>query len=62
MKFSRCMFLGLLCSIVSVSAAPRKSEVIEIINKVNYHWQESHPNPGRAFWDNAAYHTGNMEA
>ena len=23
---------------------------------------ESHPNPGNRFWDNAAYHTGNMEA
>jgi len=62
MKFPGFILLGLLCSFVSATAAPRKSEVIEIINKVNYHWQESHPNPGRAFWDNAAYHTGNMEA
>lgn len=37
-------------------------EVIEIIHKVNYHWQYTHPQHGRAFWDNAAYHTGNMEA
>lgn len=40
----------------------RKIEIIDIINKVNNYWQNNNPNPGRAFWDNAAYHTGNMEA
>ncbi len=39
-----------------------KSEVISIIEKVNDHWQSTHPEHGRAFWDNAAYHTGNMAA
>ena len=37
-------------------------EVINIIKKVNNYWQETHPDPGNAFWDNAAYHTGNIEA
>tara|TARA_R110002050_G_scaffold184989_3_gene318820 strand:+ start:59633 stop:60796 length:1164 start_codon:yes stop_codon:yes gene_type:complete len=39
-----------------------KEDVISIINKVNNHWQESHPIPGNAFWHVSAYHTGNMEA
>lgn len=34
----------------------------EIINKVNDTWQKNNPAKVRAFWDNAAYHTGNMEA
>ena len=42
---------------------PQKaSDVIEIIDKVNTTWQTNHPKHGRSFWDNAAYHTGNMEA
>lgn len=36
--------------------------VIDVIHKVNNYWQSTHPKHGRAFWDNAAYHTGNMEA
>jgi rhamnogalacturonyl hydrolase YesR len=39
-----------------------KEEVAQIINKVNNYWQETNPNHGWAFWDVAAYHTGNMEA
>jgi len=39
-----------------------KNEVISIINKVNTHWQETHPQSGNAFWHVASYHTGNMEA
>lgn len=35
---------------------------IEIIEKVNDHWQQTHAPETRAFWDEAAYHTGNMEA
>ena len=40
---------------------PKPEEVIEIINRVNNYWQETHSQHGRSFWDNAAYHTGNME-
>jgi unsaturated rhamnogalacturonyl hydrolase len=38
-----------------------KEEVLAIINKANDYWQAGNPTHGRAFWDNAAYHTGNME-
>ncbi|AVM58296.1 family 88 glycosyl hydrolase [Bacteroides heparinolyticus] len=41
---------------------PKADEVLGIIDKVNAYWQKSHPAHGRSFWDNAAYHTGNMEA
>lgn len=39
-----------------------KDSVLEIINSVNEHWQETHPEPDFAFWHPAAYHTGNIEA
>jgi len=39
-----------------------KKDVIAIIDKVNNHWQDTHPEPGNAFWHVSAYHTGNMEA
>lgn len=39
-----------------------KEEVTGIIQKVNNHWQTSHPRHGNAFWHTAAYHIGNMEA
>lgn len=34
----------------------------EIISKVNNHWQATHQAEHNPFWDEAAYHTGNMEA
>ncbi len=52
----------LLISFSEAKNTPNKSEIFDIITKVNNHWQQSHPNPGNAFWDNAAYHTGNMAA
>ena len=39
-----------------------KETVLNIIDKANTYWQTANPVHGRAFWDNAAYHTGNMEA
>ena len=39
-----------------------KTEVLDIINKVNRYWQTNNSVEARAFWDVAAYHTGNMEA
>lgn len=57
-------FLGSV--VVGVGCTDKKTasseEVIEIIHRVNGHWQANHPEHGRSFWDNAAYHTGNMEA
>ena len=41
---------------------PKADSVLNIINLVNDHWQNSHPEPDRAFWHPAAYHTGNIEA
>ena len=40
---------------------PSKSELIRIIEKANDYWQSTHTAPENSFWDNAAYHTGNME-
>lgn len=36
-------------------------QVVELITKVNNYWQVNNKPEVRAFWDNAAYHTGNME-
>ncbi|MDO5447013.1 MAG: glycoside hydrolase family 88 protein [Prevotellaceae bacterium] len=44
------MFYTLLLSIAS------------IINSVNGYWQENNSPEVRSFWDNAVYHTGNIEA
>lgn len=46
------------------SAAPlgEAAKVREIIARVNNRWQTAHPAETNAFWDNAAYHTGNIEA
>ncbi|WP_234733884.1 glycoside hydrolase family 88 protein [Tellurirhabdus bombi] len=41
---------------------PAQKEVKATIQKVNDYWQSANLTHGRAFWDNAAYHTGNMEA
>ncbi len=42
--------------------AKEAKEVRQIIAKVNDHWQKNNASQVRSFWDNAAYHTGNMEA
>ena len=36
-------------------------EIKDMIRKVNIYWQTNNPAEVRSFWDNAAYHTGNME-
>ncbi len=50
------------CTQEEVNNLPTKQEVKEIMIKVNDHWQGNHADPGRSFWDNAAYHTGNIAA
>ncbi len=64
MKIIKYFFaLTLLVSAhVHAQKRPVASEVLQTIQKVNEHWQATHPKHERAFWDNAAYHTGNMEA
>lgn len=46
----------------SKDAGTEAKQVREIISKVNNHWQKTHSPETSPFWDNAAYHTGNMEA
>lgn len=52
-----------VASAEKTSSIPQNKEsVLNIINKVNTHWQKTNPEPDRAFWNPAAYHTGNIEA
>lgn len=53
--------LGLLPT-VTFAKNTEAEEVRKIIDKVNQHWQAENKPEVRSFWDNAAYHTGNMEA
>lgn len=46
----------------AVSDSNEAKNVREIIRKINDSWQAAHSPETRAFWDDAAYHTGNMEA
>ena len=39
-----------------------REQVAAAITKVNDYWQTNNKAEVRSFWDNAAYHTGNMEA
>ncbi|MDT8715663.1 glycoside hydrolase family 88 protein [Clostridium sp. 19966] len=39
-----------------------KERALEIMKKANDYWIANNPKPGRAFWDEAVYFTGNMEA
>jgi len=39
-----------------------KTEVIDIIKKVNNYWQSNNPAPATPFWHPSAYHTGNIAA
>ncbi|MES2475484.1 MAG: glycoside hydrolase family 88 protein [Verrucomicrobiota bacterium] len=39
-----------------------KPQVLEVIRRVNDHWQKSRPDHGNAFWNRAIYHIGNLEA
>ena len=38
------------------------NEVVSIVAQVNDYWQSNNSPQVRSFWDNATYHTGNMEA
>ena len=56
--------LILLCVIATASAHARQwtaKEVEQVIRQVNTYWQTNNPAEVRSFWDNAAYHTGNIE-
>lgn len=53
--------LLLMAPIVAWAAGTTRQDVEDIIQRVNRHWQETHSPEERAFWDNAVYHTGNIE-
>lgn len=57
--------LIILTACSSTSKTGRSTEqserVMATIHQVNRYWQSTHADPGNPFWDNAAYHTGNME-
>ncbi len=54
--------LALMLSVHASSRTKESEQVRGIIERVNDTWQSAHPAETNAFWDNAAYHTGNMEA
>ena len=57
------LFLATFASlIVSCSSLPKKSEVLSVMEKANNYWQANNRAETRPFWDNAAYHTGNLAA
>jgi len=63
-KFNLFIFCLLLLAapVVQAKKIPTSKSVVKIITKVNDYWQYHHPKHGKAFWDNAAYHTGNIAA
>lgn len=70
MKQSLLMALLMVMGTLTTQAAKKKtkatsaeqSTALEIVTRVNNHYQQTHSPETRAFWDDAVYHTGNMEA
>ncbi len=69
MKRITLLLTALFLLSLSTEARSRKQRpeakplsTVEIITKVNDYWQQHHSPLVRSFWDEAAYHTGNMEA
>ena len=66
LKHSLTIFSLLLLPFASWAAPKNKAgeaqKVRATIEKVNKQWQATHPAEHNSFWDEAAYHTGNMEA
>jgi rhamnogalacturonyl hydrolase YesR len=58
----RLCLLCLLAPLATMAGNPAATRVRNLIDKVNTHWQTQHKAEVRSFWDNAVYHTGNMEA
>ena len=58
--FILTMMVLLPCSIAAQGET--SAQVLKKIEKVNDYWQANNSPQCRAFWDNAAYFTGNMEA
>ena len=59
------LVLACAVGVLPMSVGAKDSEATEVrkmIDKVNQHWQAENSPEVRSFWDNAVYHTGNMEA
>ena len=53
--------LGCMLPAAGQAVTAGSAEVLQLIEKVNDHWQAEHSPETWAFWDQAAYYTGNME-
>jgi len=59
------LLFAAFAALLTLSAHARRmttEQVAGIITTVNDYWQRHNTPQVRSFWDNAAYHTGNMEA
>lgn len=64
MKNKKCyslLFLMVVWFSPRAQTIPKSAEVLSYIEKANTYWQANNNAEVSAFWDNAAYHTGNME-
>lgn len=62
-KQAICCVVMLGITSIALAAKPTEAEQVRaIIDRVNSYWQTNHSPCVWSFWDQAAYHTGNMEA
>ena len=61
MKRRIILLLSVVLTLPLAARSWTRSEVLRLIERVNTTWQQNHPAEVRAFWDNAAYHTANIE-
>ncbi|NID10713.1 glycoside hydrolase family 88/105 protein [Fibrivirga algicola] len=61
MKLHTTLLFLLISTALVAQKKPAAADVLSAVQKANDYWQATYPTHGRAFWDNAAYHTGNME-
>lgn len=68
MKKARIILTAIALLSITITTNAKKEtkseseRIRDIIERVNDTWQKEHNAETRAFWDEAAYHTGNMEA
>lgn len=56
------LLITVSCTAMLWAQAPETPQsILKLIHKVNDYWQTNNKPQVRAFWDHAAYHTGNME-
>ena len=55
------LILFLVLFALAFTHAQESEAVLAQINLANQYWQTNNKPQVRAFWDHAAYHTGNME-